>query len=95
MAAKNKSVDREELLADIAEMYYQEGKTQAEISTKVGMTRSAISRMLTEARQKGIVEIHVHRPLRYDTDLEQTLRSRFNSIAPPPTQTGVMVSCKA
>lgn len=80
MASKNKSVDREELLADIAEMYYQDGKTQAEISTKVGMTRSAISRMLTEARQKGIVEIHVHRPLRYDTDLEAALRSQFNMV---------------
>jgi len=80
MAQKNKSIDREELLTDIAEMYYLEGKTQAEISVKVGMTRSAISRMLTEARQKGIVEIHVHRPLRYDTDLEQTLKSQFNMV---------------
>ncbi len=61
-------------------MYYQEGKTQAEISTKVGMTRSAISRMLTEARQKGIVEIHVHRPLRYDTDLEEMLKNQFNLV---------------
>jgi DNA-binding transcriptional regulator LsrR (DeoR family) len=80
MAQRNKSSDREELLADIAEMYYQEGKTQAEISVKVGMTRSAISRMLTEARQKGIVEIHVHRPLRYDLDLEGSLKSQFDLI---------------
>ncbi|MFN2143978.1 MAG: sugar-binding transcriptional regulator [Anaerolineales bacterium] len=80
MTPKNKTIDREELLADIAEMYYQEGKTQAEISTKVGMTRSAISRMLTEARQKGIVEIHVHRPLRYHTDLETALKSQFDLV---------------
>ncbi|MBN2044559.1 MAG: sugar-binding transcriptional regulator [Anaerolineales bacterium] len=80
MTPKNKSQDREEMLADIAEMYYQEGKTQAEISVKVGMTRSAISRMLTEARQKGIVEIHVHRPLRYHPELENKLKHHFNLI---------------
>lgn len=80
MAHKTKSSDREELLADIAEMYYQEGKTQAEISTKVGITRSAISRMLTEARHKGIVEIHVHRPLHYNPDLENKLIDQFNLI---------------
>lgn len=80
MAKKDPTTDREELLADIAEMYYQEGKTQAEISRLVGMTRSAISRILTEARQKGIVEIHVHRPLRYNSELEGKLQNMFNLI---------------
>lgn len=80
MDNKHKPIDREELLADISEMYYEEGYTQAEISNKVGMTRSAISRLLTEARQKGIVEIRVHRPLRYDSKMEMTLRSTFNLI---------------
>jgi DNA-binding transcriptional regulator LsrR (DeoR family) len=70
--------DRDELLADVAEMYYGEGFTQAEISHQIGMTRSAISRMLSEARQKGIVEISVHRPLRFDKDLETDLVERFN-----------------
>ena len=69
--------DRLELLADIAEMYYEEGKTQAQISETFGITRSAISRILTEARQKGVVEINIRRPLRYDTALEQSLTERF------------------
>lgn len=80
MAKKNLTIDRDELLADIAEMYYQEGQTQAEISRKVGMTRSAISRLLTEARQKGIVEIHVRRPLRFDSELEERLIQQFRLI---------------
>jgi len=70
--------DRDELLADVAEMYYEEELTQAEISRRIGMTRSAISRMLTEARHKGIVEIVVHRPLRFDAGLETALVERFN-----------------
>jgi deoxyribonucleoside regulator len=70
--------DREELLADVAVMYYEEGLTQAEISRSIKVTRSAISRMLTEARQRGIVEIQVRRPLRFDPVLEKTLIQRFN-----------------
>ncbi len=68
---------REEQLADVAEMYYQDGLTQAEISQRIGVTRSMVSRMLTEARRRGIIEIRVHRPLRFDHDLEQQLSEKF------------------
>ncbi len=78
MSKYQRGHDRDELLSDVAEMYYDEDFTQAEISRKIGMTRSAISRMLTEARQKGIVEIVVNRPLRFDADLEQALIERFS-----------------
>jgi deoxyribonucleoside regulator len=66
------------ILADVTEMYYLEGQTQAEISKKIGMPRSIISRILTEARQKGIVEIRIHKPLRYHSDLEIQLKKKFN-----------------
>jgi deoxyribonucleoside regulator len=69
--------DRLELLADVAEMYYEEGKNQAEISGTFGITRSAISRILTEARQKGIVEITIHRKLNFNSTLELAIKERF------------------
>ena len=69
--------ERDELLADVAEMYYMGDLTQAEISRQIDMTRSAVSRMLTEARNKGIVEINVRRPLRFDAGLEAELQERF------------------
>jgi DNA-binding transcriptional regulator LsrR (DeoR family) len=72
--------ERDELLADVAEMYYLDNLTQSEVSRAIGMTRSAVSRMLTEARQKGIVEITVHRPLSYDSKLEEALIERFNLL---------------
>ncbi|MBI9050304.1 MAG: sugar-binding transcriptional regulator [Anaerolineaceae bacterium] len=76
---KRKSYDdRSELLADVAEMYYEEVKTQAQISGNFGITRSAISRILTEARQKGIVEITIHRKINFNYALEQALKQRFN-----------------
>ena len=69
--------DREELLADVAQMYYEEGLTQADISQSIGVTRSAVSRMLSEARKKGIVNIRINRPMRYDEELEIDLAKRF------------------
>ena len=72
--------DRVSLLADIAEMYYLENKNQAEIAKAVGVTRSMISRMLTEAREAGIVEIRVHRPLQSDHDLVMDLIKTFGLL---------------
>jgi len=69
--------DRASLLADVAEMYYLEEKGQAEIARAVGVTRSMVSRMLKEAREKGIVEVRVNRPLRSEYDLELALTECF------------------
>lgn len=68
---------RGELLADVAEMYFLEGKTQAQIARKVGVTRSMVSRMLSEARAAGIVEFSVRRPLSLDAGLAADLKKRF------------------
>jgi DNA-binding transcriptional regulator LsrR (DeoR family) len=72
--------ERDELLADVAEMYYVDDLTQQEVSRAIGITRSAVSRMLTEARHKGIVEITVRRPLSFDLELEEALIERFNLL---------------
>jgi DNA-binding transcriptional regulator LsrR (DeoR family) len=69
--------DREETLAFVAEKYYLEDHKQTEIAEMVGLTRSAISRMLTEAREKGIVEIIVHYPFRNNSTLEDEFTTRF------------------
>jgi DNA-binding transcriptional regulator LsrR (DeoR family) len=74
---KKSSQDRTSLLADVAEMYYLEQKNQAEIAKAVGVTRSMISRMLTEARESGIVEIRIQRPLQSDPELEAELKDQF------------------
>lgn len=77
MARGKQSNLRTELLADVAEMYFLEGKNQAQIAKKVGVTRSMVSRMLSDARRLGIVEINICRPLQSDRELEQALIKRF------------------
>lgn len=77
MSKHRRGQERDELLAEVAELYYVEDRTQAEIARSIDMTRSAVSRMLTEARNKKIVEIKIRRPLRFDAELEAALQERF------------------
>lgn len=77
MVTEKASQKRTSILADVAEMYYIEGKDQSDIALEVGVTRSMISRMLTEARSHGIVEIKVIRPIHSDHELEEAIKTRF------------------
>jgi len=65
------------LLANIAEMYYVKNDSQVDIARAVGVTRSAVSRMLKEAKEKGIVETRIRHPLRFNAALAQSLIERF------------------
>ena len=69
--------NRLELLARVASLYYDHGKNQQEIAEEIGVTRSAVSRLLTEAHKRGIVEHIVHYPWRTTPELENALRSTF------------------
>lgn len=71
------SSGRVDLLADVAEMYFLENKTQADISKQVGVTRSMVSRMVDEARRLGIVEISIRRPIMFDRQLQSALIKRL------------------
>jgi deoxyribonucleoside regulator len=70
--------DRVELLAKVASMYYEEELTQNEISANLGYSRSCISRLLSEARREGIVEIQIRHPLERKPALEKMLKDRFD-----------------
>lgn len=59
----------DDLLYRAAMLYYHEDATQAEIAQRFGLSRPTVSRMLSEARSRGLVRIEVHRPQRLDTDV--------------------------
>jgi DNA-binding transcriptional regulator LsrR (DeoR family) len=80
VADKKLSDERSDLLADVAEQYFLEGKTQAQIAKLVGVTRSMVSRMITEARQAGIVKIQIQRQLGFDRHLKDQLMRRFDLL---------------
>lgn len=66
-----------EQLAEIARLYYEENLTQSQIGKRYGISHSTVSRLLQEARQRGIVEIHIHYPLPQAHDLEEELKARY------------------
>jgi len=67
-----------DMLADVADMYYLQDKTQSEIAEKLGLSRVKIYRLLKEARDAGVVEILIHRSRARNERLERELCERFN-----------------
>jgi deoxyribonucleoside regulator len=51
------------LLAEVARLYYLNHLTQQHIAERLRVSRSKVSRMLSEARASGLVDIRVHSPL--------------------------------
>src|SRR5699024_3092034 len=73
-------MDREEerLLYKIAKLYYEEDYTQAEISSRLGIYRTTIGRMLKKARKEGIVKITVQSQLNEQIQLEEEISEHFD-----------------
>lgn len=51
-----------DLLLNVCEMYYEQGLTQQEIANVIGVSRVSVSRLLSTARDKGIVRISIVDP---------------------------------
>lgn len=69
--------NRLELLAEVATLYYEDELTQQEIASRLGISRSNISRLLAEARRKGVVEIRINYPWQTSPPMQAALMSRF------------------
>ena len=61
------------LLVKVAQLYHLQGLNQDQIGRRLGVSRSKVSRMLKEARERGLVEISIHYPARFSLDLERQL----------------------
>ena len=72
--------EKRNMLASVANLYYNVEMTQNQIAERFFTSRSKISRMLKEARQLGIVEIKILEPWDRNVELEQECkdsRERF------------------
>lgn len=74
---ENTLVDSDELLLEVATLYYEQRLTQEEIAQRVGTSRSTVSRMLEDAREREIVHIRINYPWQRKQDLEGLLISHF------------------
>ncbi len=65
------------VLLEVAQLYYLDNLSQQQVATKLGISRSNVSRMLTDAQQQGIVEIRINDPAGRARDLESQLEEAF------------------
>ena len=66
------------ILATVANLYYNSEMTQNEIADRLYTSRSKVSRMLKEARELGIVEISIKEPWERNLELEGQLMNRYH-----------------
>lgn len=70
--------ERMQLLADLAEAFYLDELTQMEVADKFQLARPTVSRLLAEARLKGIIEFKIHRAYQSEAALAERLVARFD-----------------
>ena len=70
-------IDELRLMAKVARMYYSQGLRQTEITGRLNIHQSTVSRLLKRAEKEGIVRITLSVPSGAHPDLEERLQSRF------------------
>jgi DNA-binding transcriptional regulator LsrR (DeoR family) len=70
--------DEIRLMTKVARMYYDQGIRQQEITERLNIHQSTISRLLKRARESNIVRISVAIPLGTFSEMEEALASRFS-----------------
>jgi deoxyribonucleoside regulator len=65
------------LMSLTAKLYYLDGLGQMEIAEIIGISRSKVSRLLTRARETGIVSVTINNYSPRNHELEQELRQYF------------------
>jgi DNA-binding transcriptional regulator LsrR (DeoR family) len=89
--------DETRMLVKIAQLYYIDNMTQSEISKKLGIYRTTISRLLKKAKDDGIVSITIKSDYNQCFELEKQIEKIFGVkeaciIPSEPKQTNVVKS---
>jgi DNA-binding transcriptional regulator LsrR (DeoR family) len=64
-------------LVEICRLYYDDRLTQAQIAKKLDISRPTVSKLIAEAREKGIVKIEIKSPLEGNSSLLEQLIGTF------------------
>lgn len=73
----NKEEKKQELAARAAWMYYVAGLTQQEIAQSLGLSRQVAQRLVSAAREQGMVSVKIAHPVTHCLALAQTLSAKF------------------
>ena len=67
------------LIVKVAQLYYEQEMTQAQIARELGIYRTTISRLLKRGREQGIVTIAINYDYNENLWLEQQLKQKVRS----------------
>jgi DNA-binding transcriptional regulator LsrR (DeoR family) len=70
-------LDEIRLMAKVARMYYDQGIRQQEITERLNIHQSKVSRMLKRARETNLVRISIATPAGFFPEIEDALENRF------------------
>lgn len=68
------------LMIKIAKQYFEEGLTQQEIATSLRISRSTVSRLLSRARENGVIQISIEVPPGIYPELERSLENKWDLL---------------
>ena len=67
----------QELLAQVASLYYADELTQDAIATQLGLSRVKVYRLLKQARQEQVIQFTINWPVQRDQEVERALCQTF------------------
>ena len=70
------------LAVQVARLYYHQGLTSDEVARELNLSRPKVSRLLTFAKQTGLVEIRIHDTQALPLSLEAKLKERYPFLTP-------------
>lgn len=69
-----------ELMTKVARLYHEQGATQSEIAQRLHLSQAKVSRLLSRARDEGIIRTTVVSPPDVFVDDEEALQARFDLL---------------
>ena len=68
---------RDEQSIEAVKLYYQQGLSQAEVATRMGLSRPTVAKLLAHGRERGFVTIEIHDPREEASEIALRLERRF------------------
>lgn len=86
--------DRDAITA--AKLYYRSDLSQAQVASRMGLSRPTVGKLLQHARERGFVVVEIHDPLELGAEVSDELAARFAlrgvRVVHPPARRGVGAS---
>ncbi|WP_392560052.1 sugar-binding transcriptional regulator [Orbus mooreae] len=73
----NKENKKQDLAARVAWLYYVAGKTQLDIASILGISRQIAQRLLSAAKEQGLVNVQIIHPISECLELAQNLADKY------------------